>query len=511
MNRSSRSIINVACSLIVLVTNVVISFWLSPFVIEHIGIEANGFVTLANNFVMYAALITGALNSMAARFITIEYVNKDYNKANLYYNSIFWGKLIVVSVLLLPAVYLIVRLDNLVVIPSDIMLDVKVLFSFIFMSFFINSSFPNWECGTYVTNRLDRDYLPNMATTVMRCLIIFMMMTILVPKVWYIGFASCITSILLLIVRGDNTHKLTPYLRLGLKKGERQYSWIAVKELTSSGIWNSISQVGILLLLGLDLILCNLYLGATAMGVVALSKIFPNYMSQLSGSVQGAFGAELTINYAKGNMEDIYRDINKAMKITSFIIIVPIACIVVFGYQFFTLWVPSQDAYLLQTLSVLATLGYMFTSGTQILYNVFSTVNKVKQNAIAILISGVCSMFITIILVKFTDLGIYAVAGVSTFVNLVRNMSFTLPQTAMYLGFNWKRFFPQVLQTVFTSIILISVGYLVKPYLPVGSWFALFVTMTIFATVAFTISWFILLNKSERRIFISKISNKIKR
>ena len=85
-----KTMINVICSLFVLATNVLISFFLSPFIVKNIGVEANGFVTLANNFVTYAQLIVSALNSMAARFIAIAYVKKDYKKANLYYNSVFW-------------------------------------------------------------------------------------------------------------------------------------------------------------------------------------------------------------------------------------------------------------------------------------------------------------------------------------------------------------------------------------------------------------------------------------
>ena len=73
-----KTMINVICSLFVLATNVLISFFLSPFIVKNIGVEANGFVTLANNFVTYAQLIVSALNSMAARFIAIAYIKKDY-------------------------------------------------------------------------------------------------------------------------------------------------------------------------------------------------------------------------------------------------------------------------------------------------------------------------------------------------------------------------------------------------------------------------------------------------
>ena len=399
MGKNRKTMINLFCSLAVLVTNVLVSFFLSPYIVKNIGVEANGFVTLANNFVTYAQLIVTALNGMSARFITIEYVQKNYKKANLYYNSIFWGNLLIVAVLILPASFFIAKMEMIIDVPQDILLDVKMLFSFVFFNFFLSTGVPNWNCATYVTNRLDRQYIPQMVTSVFRCVFLFIVLSIFVPHVWYVGFAASLVSIMTLAVAWYNAHKLTPELRIRLKKGERLWSGSAVKELVSSGIWSSISNVGNMLLSGLDLIICNVMLGATEMGIVSLTKIIPNYMQQLSSSIRSAFAPELTINYAKKNLDAIYTDINRAMKLTSIVMTIPMACVVVLGDCFFALWVPSQDAQLLQILSILSILGYMFTSGTQILYNVFDTVNKVKQNSIAMITSGIISALITFIMV----------------------------------------------------------------------------------------------------------------
>lgn len=509
MGKNSRTIINVFCSMAVLVTNLVISFFLSPYIVKNIGVEANGFVTLANNFVTYANLIVGALNSMAARFITVAYVQKDYKKANLYYNSVFWGNLIIVAVLLLPAAYLIAQLQNIVNVPSDIVWDVKLLFSFVFLNFFVITGAPNWDCGVYITNRLDRQYIPSMATSVFRCVFLFLILTIFTPHVWYIGFVSTIVMLINLAVNGYNTHKLTPELKIYLGSGKRICSWYIIRELVGSGVWNSISSVGNMLLSGLDLLICNMALGATAMGVLSLSKTLPNYIQQFSASIRNAFAPELTINYATGNKQAVLRDINRAMKMTSVILTIPIAGIVVLGDQFFALWVPSQDARLLQTLSVLAILGYMFTSGTQILYNVFTTVNRVKVNAIAMLISGVISTSITLFFIYFTDWDIYAVAGVSTIVNLVRNMTFTLPATAKYLGFKWYQFYPQVGTTVISSLIIIALGECVKPFLPSGSWVAFFVAAIVVGGIGLLVNYRLILNKEERMLLIGKVKKKL--
>ena len=246
------------------------------------------------------------------------------------------------------------------------------------------------------------------------------------------------------------------------------------------------------------------------MGILSLSKLLPNYMQQLSGAIQGAFAPELTINYATGNKEAVLSDISRAMKITSIIVTVPIMVIIIMGDKFFALWVPTQDAKLLQILSILSILGYMFTSGTQILYNVFTTVNKVKTNSVAMLLSGIISTVITLFLINFTDKGIYAVAGVSTFVNLIRNMTFTVPATAKYLGFKWYQFFPQVGMTVFSSILLVVLGYLIKPYLLAESWIQFFLAVIILGIMGIIVNMVLILNKNERTYLFEIVMSKIK-
>lgn len=511
MSNHKRTLVNVACSVGVLVVNVIVSFFLSPYIVKTIGVEANGFVTLANNFVTYANLIVTALNSMAARFITIEYVRKDYKKANLYYNSVFWGNLIIVVVLLVPAVLLIVNLQNCINVPPDILWDVKLLFSFVFLGFFLSTGMPNWDCGVYVTNRLDRQYVPTMMTAMLRCVMLFLMLTILTPYVWYVGFASAMVTVIGLVVNWYNTKKLTPELHIILNDRKPMCSGKALRELVGSGLWNSISNVGNMLLSGLDLIICNMVLGATSMGVLSLSKILPTYMQQMSSSICSAFAPELVINYAKDDRKRLLHDILRAMKLTSVVMTIPIAGIIVLGDYFFALWVPSQDAHLLQILSILSILGYMFTSGTQILYNVFSTVNKVKQNSIAMVTSGVVSVCVTLLIANFTDYGLYAVAGVSTAVNLVRNMSFTLPATARYLGFKWYQFFPQVGTTVLSSLLLVAIGFLIKPILPGGSWLELILSVAVIGVIGLVVNIYLVLNAGERRYLFSKVRQKLGR
>ena len=315
--------INVITSVGVMVVNLFISFWLSPYIIRTIGVEANGFVSLANNFVTYANLVVTALNAMAARFITISYIQKDYKKANLYYNSVFWGNLIIVAVLLLPATYLIVKLQNFIDVPVDILLDVKILFSLVFLSFFVRTGAPNYDCGTYITNRMDLSYIPNMATALLRCMMLVCMFHIWTPHVWYVSFTSTVIGFITLGIAGYYTHKLTPELRVNLR--HPICSKRAIWELVGAGIWSAIAGGGAMLLSGLDLLMCNLYVGATAMGVLSLSKTLPSVLGQFSDAITDAFVPEMTINYATGNKDNLLQNIKRSMKICSVAITIPAA------------------------------------------------------------------------------------------------------------------------------------------------------------------------------------------
>ena len=506
-SNSMNTYINIVTSVGVMVVNLFISFWLSPYIIRTIGVEANGFVALANNFVTYANLIVTALNAMAARFITIAYIRQDYKKANLYYNSVFWGNLIIVAVLLIPAAYLVMKLENFIEVPTNILLDVKILFSLVFVSFFVRTGFPNWDCGTIITNRMDLAYIPSMVTALLRCVLLVGMFTVWTPHVWYVSITSTLIGFISLGIAGYYTHKLTPELKIHLRTPI--CSWRAIKELVGSGLWSSIANGGNMLLSGLDLLICNTYIGAAQMGILSLSKTLPSILIQLSESIRGAFGPELTISFAKGEKDKIYKTITKAMKITSVVVTIPTAGLVVMSDAFYTLWVPTQDAKLLQMLTTLAILSYLVNSGIVILFNVFSTVNKVKYNSCAMIISGVCSVIMTLLFINYTDWDIYAVAGVSSIITICKNLFFTIPVASKLLEYKWYCFYPQVGISILCSGMIIIIGKIVRLILPVNTWVTFFLACGVIGILGLGTNMMIVLNKDERHYLINLLKRKI--
>jgi O-antigen/teichoic acid export membrane protein len=310
-----------------------------------------------------------------------------------------------------------------------------------------------------------------------------------------------------LIVAGYNTYTLTPELKIQLQKPICSFS--AIKELVGSGIWSSIAIAGNTLMDSLDLLICNMYLGATEMGVLSLSKSLPSIMLTFSETIRGVFGPELTIAYAKGDKDAILSCVRRAMKITGVVITIPAAGIFVMSDAMYQLWVPSQDAKLLWILTSLAILNYIFSSGVAVLNNVFATVNKVKINSFALVITGVVSITITLFFVKFTDYAIYAVAAVSSIVRIIKNIFFMVPVTSKMLGFKWYKFYPQVGMSILSSAIIVVVGIVVRRIIFVNSWGTFFLACFIIGSIGLCINFIIVLNKEERSYLIGIIKRRI--
>ena len=101
MKRSRRVIaLNMFWSLLSLCINYLMNFLITPYVTNNIGVEAYGFVALANTFISYVDILAVGLNAFAGRFIAMAYYQKKLEKANRYFSSTILADLILACVLL---------------------------------------------------------------------------------------------------------------------------------------------------------------------------------------------------------------------------------------------------------------------------------------------------------------------------------------------------------------------------------------------------------------------------
>lgn len=500
-----QTILNLVTGLSTVIIQFAVSFFLSPFIVKHLGAEANGFAQLANNFVMYASLITLAFNSMASRFVSVNYHQGHIDKAREYFSSVLVANLVIGFLLLPAAIYIVLNLQDVVVIENADVLDVKVLFGCVFINFYLGLWSSLYTMSMTVKNAIYYNNVINAIRTVSNAILLLVVFSVLPVKIFYVSAVASFLSLIVLPVYRRIQYRLLPEITLTTK----YFKLRAVKELLKSGIWNTINQCGHMLMTGLDLLLANWFISPAQMGVLAISKTIPTAIIQLATTINSNFAPSIIISWAKGNMESTMKELRSSMKISSILVCLSIVTFCCFGNEFYTLWMPTEDAKMLTILSFLACVQFIPVAGTQTLYNVFTAANKLQVNSITFIVAGVLNVLAVYLYLK-TDAtyGVYVIAGVSSCITIIRNMIVTIPYTARILGLKWNVFYRDVLVSLLCAIINAVVALAVIYIIHLSGWMGLLVKLIITTIATIAIEMIVVLNKSERQILLNKIIKK---
>lgn len=500
-----RLAINMSAQLLVFVINLGISFILTAVIDSSID-DAYGFTKTANDIVTWAQIVVSALNTMASRFITIQLHKKDDEGANEYFSSVFYANLMMAGIFLIPAVCTVLFLNRLFQVPGAILGDVQLLWSFVFLNFFVSIITSVFGVTTYSLNRLELTSLATIASELVRVSILFITYRFFPAQLWYVGLGSVSATAIVAFANSRFTRRLLPQIRISRK----YFRWQKVKELISLGAWNSVTRLGQVLLDGLDTVIANIFINAAAMNSLSIAKQIPTMLSSLMGTVVGVFTPSITIAYAKEDKQELLDIIRSSNRIMIFMMSIPIAFVVAYGRAFFSLWMSwRDDQELLYRLAVLSMAVLFVSASIQVLYHVFIITKKVRVNSLVMVGSGAVTTAIVFILMRVTNWGLYVIAGVSTVIGLLRNLTFTPIYAAKCLELKWNYFYRDIGMGLFSILCIWGLGAASQWLFPIRGWAELFLVGCSTGVVALGVNFFIVLGKSEREMIFRKLKEKL--
>ncbi|MCB7541347.1 oligosaccharide flippase family protein [Tyzzerella nexilis] len=504
MNKNRQLFINMSASLVAYILNFGISFFLSPYLIESVGAESYGFISLSNTLISYISLITVALNSMASRFITIKLHENNLKKANAYFNSVLISNIFLSGIILIPGIVFITELEKIINIPNNIINDVKILFMLTLLTFLVSLIGNVFSVATFAKNRLELSSVRDSVLNIIKAVLLVTAFALFKPSIIFMGIASVLLAIGTVLTNMLYTKKLLPEIKLSLK----EFDFSSVKEILSSGIWNSFNKLSSILSTGLDLLITNVFIGATPMGILSIAKTLPGIILGVFGMLASVFSPQLTISYAKGEYDEIKMQLLSSMKILGMVASIPMVFLFVFGKEFFLLWVPTQDAVLLQKLSVATCLGFVFSLPLEGLWNIFTVTNKIKISSIFLFINSLLSTIGVFIGLQFTaniETKLLIVAGMSTIFSIIRALTFLPIYGAKCLNMRWFTFYPQIIKNAIAVVAITGITIFLKTQFDITTWMQLIIAAGGMSIIALIFNYYLILGKSERAMFSYKI------
>lgn len=495
---------NTVWALISTIVNTGIHFLIVPYVSENVGIEAYGFVSLANMLVTYADVISTALNSFAGRYIAIEYHKGNIEKAKRYYTSVFIGDLLITLGLALVAVYAIPQLQLIINISEYLQKDVKILFAIVVARYCLVMLRTAFDVSAFIKNRLDLSEKLRTCSHIINASVLLYTCCVLKPHVWYVGLATLCSVTFLLITQIVVSRKHTPELRIEF----RLFSPACIRDFLLSGIWNSINSVGNMLNSGLDLLITNQMLSGVLMGAVSVSKTMGSLCYTIIIAISNSLRPKQLEYYSKHNIEALVNRLIDSMRITGCVCALIFSGFYSVGYEFLSLWLPSQNLSLIFRLMMIVIVGDVVTGVVYPLFYVFTLTNKLKVPCVITILMGALNVIGMYILIKYTDLGSYAVVLTTMVLNLIHFID-TPIYSAHCLQLSYKTFYP----TIVNHLLDCGINMLVMR--AVGSclvftwgWYGFILKVIILGFFGIVVSFFVVASKAEREAVIRGVLQK---
>ena len=499
-SKNKAVLLNMIANILSFSVNLVISFFLTPYITKNVGTEAYGLVGLANSFTNYITVVTAALNSMASRFIIIELHKRNNKKANVYFNSVLMANTLIAIILMIPAIWLILNIEILNI-SKSLLFDAKITFVLVFISFVMGLIGAFFGIVLYAKNMLWKGSFRSLESNVLRVFVILLLFSVFSGKIYFVAFSTLLSSVYCIGFNVYYTKKYIPELKI--KK--TYFSFNAIKTLVMSGLWNSITRLSQILLDGLDLLLSNIFINGIMTGNVSIAKTIPSLYTTVVAMLSDSFYPQFLELYSKNKKKELLKSIKQSINILSSISGICLSMLLVYSKDFYSLWLPNNDSNLLSTLTLLSVGTVLISGCVYSLYSVFSLVNKIKINSIALLITGILSSLTTYICLKYLDMGVYAIVGVSSFYGIIRNLFFTPVYAARCLKINLFTFYPVLFKNLVNIFVLILVEILLKECIIPNSWQLLILNGLISILIGMFTTYIIILDKEQKKYILMKI------
>jgi O-antigen/teichoic acid export membrane protein len=485
--------INIISNIISFGASLAISFLLTPYLISTIGKEVYSFVPISNNFVSYFAIITIALNSMASRFITIELVKKNIHKAQEYYSSILIANIIMSSILIVPMIIIIIFLDSFLNIPAGRISEIRILFVFAFASMLITIISSVFGISFFAKNRLDIRSGGELFQGILKIILYLFLFTVFKPSILFIGLVAFVLSIVSLIYQYIFTKILLPDFKVSF----HLFKLNAVKELLFSGIWMSINTLGNTLLTGITLIMANIFISTTASGELSIVQTFPQLISSIITTLFAVFLPRITITFAEGKKDDLIKEVTFSQKVIGLFTTTPVLLLIIFGKDFFGLWLPDENSMKLQILSILTIIPLLVHGNMWTIYGLNIASNKVRIPSLILVLIGFLSIITCYITLKHIKLSVYIIPAICTFFSVGYYLFFIPLYACAQLRIEKFTFYKHILKTALFMLIALFIGGVAKQYILANTWLKFFEWASIFGVVGLLLNSLLVINKKD--------------
>jgi membrane protein EpsK len=484
--------------------NAIIGIWLPPFLITRLGVDAYGLIPISMSITAIMLIVTISINGTLSRFLALDFeVNP--NRSIKTFNTAFY-LLLMLTVVFLPATILFSFFsEDFLNIPDHIISDAHLLFFFVFIAFFLNTFSSLYNSVAYVKNRIDLRNISIILTKVLTIVVLFAVFASDFVRIQVYGVAVLVGTVVGLVYSYRVFKKLAPELKISFKYFDKKH----LSDISTMGFWIIINQIGVLFFLQSDILVINYFKGAELSGIYAVLLQWSFLIRALVAIIAGVIGPLVLNLYAKKEVHQLRKITVFSTKILGLFTVLISSVLIYFAKDILYIWI-GQDFVQYKWVFILLLVHLGYNLSVSAISNLNVAYNKVKIPGIVTLITGLLNIVLGIILLVYTNLGLYGIAIAGLVALTIKNLIFTPYYAAKIMRMDLFTFYKPIIPIIGLSGIVIMFTILVpSDFLTIGdNLFKLILAMIGLAGIISLIMYQFLLNGSEKNLLLGMIKSK---
>ncbi|MGG5578477.1 oligosaccharide flippase family protein [Myroides sp. C15-4] len=438
---------NLIFNVLSLVANIGVGVFYTPYLVKSLGLVAYGIIPLALIINQYISVVTGSLTSSLTRFYSIALQKNDKENASKYLSTSLLLMIGIVSVLVLPLWYFVEHIDQIFTIPSELLSEAKLLFTFTIFSFYCSLFSSVFNITLYAFNRLDLLNVTKIIRVTGKLIFVVLLFSMLDTNIAYVGLANLITEVALLIYSFFVFYKFSQgKVNLTLKKFNKS----ALKAIGFMAFWVIVQQLGDTGLYRIDTFIVNVFWSSKESGILGALTELGNYIMIIASVVGSLFGPLILIAYSKDEHAKVQEISLDNSLILGVLVSVLVGVLIGFSPFILKLWVGEEFVPFSNWLTLKLAL-IPFYSAAGVFAFASRAWNKVKFPALTTIVLGGINLGILYLLAKYSGNNQYYIdymLGCALFLGIL--------QSYFLNGLYFAKIYPGNRKNVFIIFLKIS-------------------------------------------------------
>ena len=497
MESSKRVAFNLICNTASHFLSAVIAFFVTPFLIATIGVEAYGFYPISAEVMTFFGIFTGVVNATASRYVTIEDARGNGADANKYFSTVFFSNVVLCLILLVPMGLFVGFMDRILSVPRGFLTELRVFFSLVLTSVIVGALSSAFGCAYSVSNRVDLHAGQDFIVVLIRAAVLFALLGGgFTSSIVGVGVALLAAASVGAVIQWLMCRRLAPQLSLSIKNVSSRHG----KRVLLSGFWYSLNRLGAFLMTGILLLISNVIFTAEGAGVYSVSLTASRFLSGVLLMLAGVFLPVTAKRFARGEERQLRLDVVRNQKITGYFASVGAALGIGFCNEFFALWIPEQNSSLLRTLTILSIVPLVAVACALPIVDLGVVMDRMRRLSLYFVAGGLFSLAAVLFVACFTPIGVVGVALISSGAQLLWYGVAVPFFGGRLLGGRVLSFYRPAFRCFLACGLSVGVILLIKMVAPIDNWFDFSVVASVAAVVSMAANFLCVFGKPKFKI-----------